>query len=99
MEQNFTPSTELIPLSQYAQGQSSLEKFSEQTRQLDLVENFKSRGLRNEDIQLALDLQRGEDYVREKHKVSESAAFETRLADVKMKLAADSNVDNNKLDK
>ncbi|KAF4530165.1 hypothetical protein B566_EDAN001422 [Ephemera danica] len=86
LQQNFVSSTELPSLATFKPGEHSLEQFSAQARIQDLEETFKRNGFNKEEVDMALDLQKGEKFFMEKHKKLERRILASKLTLIKAKI-------------
>lgn len=88
MKQNkeFEKSTEYVPLTKYTSGQISLQEFEDCTKRATHIEDLKSSGLTDEEVELILDHGKGKEFFSEKYKKLESSVLNSRLQQVFSKI-------------
>lgn len=84
----FEKSTEYVPLTKYTSGQISLQEFEVCTKQATQVEDLKSSGLTDEEVELILDHGKGTAFFSEKYKKLESSVLNSRLQRIFSKLTS-----------
>ena len=82
----FQKSTEYVPLTQYTSGQISLQEFEDCTKRAAHIEELKSSGLTEEEVQLLLDYGKGKEFFSEKYRRLESSVLNSRLDQVFSKI-------------
>lgn len=92
----FQKSTEYIPLTQCTSGQISLQEFEDYTKRAAHIEELKSSGLTEEEVQLLLDYGKGKEFFSEKYRRLESSVLNSRLEQVLSKIK--SSEEKQKLD-
>ncbi|KAJ4432420.1 RNA-binding protein 41-like isoform X2 [Periplaneta americana] len=82
----FEKSVEYVPLTKYTSGQISLQEFEDCANRASQIEQLKSSGLSNEEVELILDHGKGEEFFSEKYKKLESSVLNSRLQQIFSKL-------------
>lgn len=82
----FQKSTEYVPLTQYTSGKISLQEFEDCTKRAAHIEDLKSSGLTEEEVQLLLDHGKGKEFFSEKYRRLESSVLNSRLEQVFSKI-------------
>lgn len=85
-------------MTKYTSGQISLQEFEDCTKRATRVEDLKSSGLTDEEVELVLDHGKGKEFLYEKYKKLESSVLKSRLQQVfsKIKSSRAEQWDNSK---
>ncbi|KAG8227109.1 hypothetical protein J437_LFUL001652 [Ladona fulva] len=82
----FETCMEFVPITKYASGQIALAEFKEFAQKIDHLQDLKSSGLTEKEIDLLNDSEKGEKYFEEKYKKVENSALQSSLQEIKKKL-------------
>ncbi|GLG97592.1 Uncharacterized protein GBIM_04340 [Gryllus bimaculatus] len=83
-EQNFKSVQETLPLTAYVRGETTLKEFEQTTEKVAHIEELKSFGLSNDEIQLLLDYER--DILAEKYKKTERSILSSQIESILKKI-------------
>lgn len=81
----FESSISYTELPDALTGKTSLEDFKHITEASEEIEKLRNVGLKDEDLQLYLDLQKGESFVHKKYKNCDLPALEQRIQFIREK--------------
>ncbi|KAJ9590238.1 hypothetical protein L9F63_016625, partial [Diploptera punctata] len=76
---DFTKATQYVPLTSYTCGQTSLSEFEKCASKATYIEELKSSGLTDEEVELILDHEKGEEFFSAKYKKLESSVLNSWL--------------------
>ena len=76
---DFTKATQYVPLTNYTCGQTSLSEFEKCANKAAYIEDLKSFGLTDEEVELLLDHEKGEEFFSAKYKKLESSILNSWL--------------------
>ncbi|PSN35686.1 hypothetical protein C0J52_10186 [Blattella germanica] len=82
----FEKATEYVPLTNFTSGKVSLQEFEKCANRASYIEELKSSGLTDEEIELILDHEKGEEFFAEKYKKWESSILNSWLQQVLSKI-------------
>ncbi|KAK7870054.1 hypothetical protein R5R35_012008 [Gryllus longicercus] len=83
-EQNFKSVQETLPLTAYVRGETTLKEFEQTTEKVAHIEELKSFGLSNDEIQLLLDYKR--DILAEKYKKTDRSILSSQIESILKKI-------------
>ncbi|XP_071445552.1 RNA-binding protein 41-like isoform X2 [Hetaerina americana] len=82
----FETCAEFVPLTKLTSGQISFTNFKELAEKVSHVEDLKSKGLTEKEIDFLNDYEKGESYFEEKYKKVELSALKTNLEEIQKKI-------------
>jgi hypothetical protein len=82
----FQKSAEYVPLTKYTSGQISLQEFENCTKRATHIEDLKSFGLTENEVEMILDHGKGKELFSEKYKRLESSVLKSRLEQIFSKI-------------
>ncbi|XP_047003365.1 RNA-binding protein 41-like isoform X1 [Schistocerca americana] len=78
-KKHFEKASEYCPFTNLTSGKSSLKQFEETAKKAAHIEDLKSFGLSNEEVEMALDYELGEDHFSQKYKKVEKSILSSQL--------------------
>ncbi|XP_046395090.1 RNA-binding protein 41-like [Ischnura elegans] len=87
----FETAAEFIPLTKLTSGQISFTEFRELAEKASQIEDLKSKGLTEKEIEVLIDYEKGQSYFEEKYRKIEASALKTNLQEIRKKIETKSN--------